>query len=338
MSNPGDQTDVRRPQPAPTGRRSLPILRDCEPRRRTVVLELRAAARAGRFSRNGENRTETPPSSTPTSGPGSTTEVRPSAPATPAPTTPAPSTPPPATSTPTPPPPPVPATTPVALRRPARTDADPRRRRRVPLRRRHPFRRRPGPCLRRRRPQATAAGGRNINPLLALATAILLITTIIFGLMALAPRSRADQDRRTHSAPLQADTEKESKTVAPRFTENLLTYKYQTVSTRLRARAQGRDARVRDAQRSTRSAAATSPRLKCVTVGTRNREQVDVKGAAITSRDADTATVLVVSCTGRSTAHHAEAPVRRLLVIELTLREHRRRLEGRQRREPGSAS
>jgi hypothetical protein len=164
---------------------------------------------------------------------------------------------------------------------------------------------------------ARTAPGRNVNPLLALATAILAITTIVFGLMALAPAAAPIKTANTQRAA-EGSTEKDVQAVAERFTKNLLTYKYQTVTT--------------DVARTLKDATPEFGKRNLEVLGGRDIQafsravaashatgSVDVKGVVITSRDADTATVLVVSYrTFDSDAR--KAPSRGLLVTEMALR------------------
>jgi hypothetical protein len=135
--------------------------------------------------------------------------------------------------------------------------------------------------------------------------------------MALAPAAAPIKTANTQRAA-EGGTEKDVQAVAERFTKSLLTYKYQTVSADV-ARAL-KDATPEFAKRNLevlggRDIAAFSRAV----VAERATGSVDVKGVVITSRDADTATVLVVSFRTFDNASRG-APVRGLLVTEMALR------------------
>jgi len=156
----------------------------------------------------------------------------------------------------------------------------------------------------------------NLNPLLLVLTVVFLITTILFGLMALAPSSAPLKTSGTRRAA-QGNTEEKIKDVSTRFMENLLTYKYQTVDSDF-------ERTLRDAtpEFSTRPLAAfdglTIARVKSDIKSGQATSSIDVKGAAITSQDSDTATVLVVGVRTWD-SNKRSVPAHVAQVIELTL-------------------
>jgi hypothetical protein len=163
-------------------------------------------------------------------------------------------------------------------------------------------------------PRPTSRSG--INPLLAILTVVFLITTVIFGLMALAPNAAPIKTGAVQRAAA-SNTEGEIREVASRFTENLLTYKHQTVDADL-------DRALRDATNefSTRPLASFGGlnvnRVKADIKKGEATSTVDVKGAAITSQDSETATVLVVT-TRTWDSNERSAPAHTVAVLELTL-------------------
>jgi hypothetical protein len=145
---------------------------------------------------------------------------------------------------------------------------------------------------------------------------VFFVLTVIFGLMALAPSAAPIKTQSVQRAAA-GNTEEEVKDVASRFTENLLTYKYQTVDNDL-------ERALRDAtdEFASRPLAAFNniniSRVKSDIKSGKGTSSIDVKGAAITSRDSDTATVLVVGTrTWDSTKR--DTPAHAVQVIELTL-------------------
>ncbi len=134
--------------------------------------------------------------------------------------------------------------------------------------------------------------------------------------MALAPSAAPIKTASTQRAAA-GNTEEGIRELASRFTENLLTYKYQTVDADL-------DRALRDATQefSTRPLAAFGglnlSRVKADIKSGRATSTVDVKGAAITSQDSDTATVLVVA-TRTWDSNKREQPAHTVSVVELTL-------------------
>lgn len=155
-----------------------------------------------------------------------------------------------------------------------------------------------------------------MNPLLAILTVVLFITTVIFGLMALAPGAAPIKTKSVQRAA--AGNEEEAiRELASRFSQNLLTYKYQTVDADF-------DRALRDATQefSTRPLASFGGlnlnRVKADIKEGRATSTVDVKGAAITSQDSDTATVLVVA-TRTWDSNRRDDPAHTVAVLELTL-------------------
>lgn len=154
-----------------------------------------------------------------------------------------------------------------------------------------------------------------MNPILAVATVVLFITTVLFGLMALAPSSAPIKTESVQRAAA-GNTEEEIKDTASRFTENLLTYRYQTIdsdfSRTLRDATQEFSTRPLDA-----FDGSNINRVKADIRAARGTSSIDVKGVALTSRDSDTATALVV---GTRTFDSTERePTRVVQVVELTL-------------------
>lgn len=132
----------------------------------------------------------------------------------------------------------------------------------------------------------------NLNPILAIATVVLLITTILFGLMALAPSSAPIKTKSVQRAAA-VKTENSIETVARQFVANLMTYNYRTIDS--------------DLDRALRFATREFPSRSLTALGGRNIDAVkrearshhstsaaDVKGVAITAHDKDTATAIVV--------------------------------------------
>ena len=134
--------------------------------------------------------------------------------------------------------------------------------------------------------------------------------------MALAPSAAPIKTKSVQRAAA-GNAEEGIRELASRFSENLLTYKYQTVDADL-------DRALRDAtdEFATRPLAAFGglnlSRVKADIKSGRATSTVDVKGAAITSQDSDTATVLVVA-TRTWDSNQRENPAHTVQVIELTL-------------------
>lgn len=145
---------------------------------------------------------------------------------------------------------------------------------------------------------------------------VLFITTLVFGWMALAPKSAPIKTSATRQAAT-GTAEEEIKDVAARFTENLLTYKPATVKQDLdRARRDGTE------EFGTKQIAAfggkTLETIGAEIVDKNATSSLQVKGVAITSADDETATVLVV---GERTIDSDErkGPSTELQVVQLTL-------------------
>ncbi len=151
--------------------------------------------------------------------------------------------------------------------------------------------------------------------MLTITTVILFITTILFALMAFAPGAAPVKTPAINRAA-ETSAEDEIEAVAARFTENLITFDYKTIS--------------EDSARTLRDATQQFPsqNQSALPQGTYNafKQQIvarqtvstgEVRGAAITSRDDDTATVIVVS---RQTSDNKDREQRtRTQVLELTL-------------------
>ncbi len=287
MSDPGDQTN--RPS-APTSSDRPVRCPSCGTANRADARWCSNCAQPLGQAATAPNGGSRPASTTPAapSTPAPTTPVTPSPSASTSPTqsTSSPATassapvPTPAPTTPVAPPrptPPAPAASPVAARRPSRT---------------------------------------NVNPLLAIATVVLLITTVIFGLMALAPSAAPIKTRSVQRAAA-GNAEEAIRELASRFAENLLTYKYQTVDADF-------DRALRDATNEFASRPLATfgglnlNRVKADIKSGRATSTVDVKGAAITSQDSETATVLVVA-TRTWDSNKRERPAHNVAVVELTL-------------------
>lgn len=157
-----------------------------------------------------------------------------------------------------------------------------------------------------------------MNPVLAVATVVLFITTVLFGLMALAPSSAPIK---TESVQRAADTntEVDIEDVSARFMRNLLTYKYQTVDNDFEQALQ--DATQEFTTRPLDALEGISvDDFKSEIKRTRGSSSADVQSVDIDSRDSGTATVVVVY-TRTIDSNQRDRPGRVLEVIELTLRE-----------------
>ena len=134
--------------------------------------------------------------------------------------------------------------------------------------------------------------------------------------MALAPSAAPIKTKAVQRAA-QGNAEESIRELASRFTENLLTYTHQTVDADF-------DRALRDATNefSTRPLAPfgglTLTKVKSDIKSGDATSTVDVKGAAITSQDSDTATVLVVA-TRTWDSNKRSAPAHNVAVLELTL-------------------
>jgi hypothetical protein len=156
----------------------------------------------------------------------------------------------------------------------------------------------------------------NLNPLLAVLTLLFFVLTVIFGLMALAPNSAPIKTESVRRAAA-TSTEQEIRDVASRFVENLLTYKYQTI-----------DADLNEALRDATTEFSTRPlesfggsdinKVKADVRSGQGTSSIDVKASAITSRDSDTATVIVVGT--REFDSNKREPTNAIIVMELTMR------------------
>jgi hypothetical protein len=152
-------------------------------------------------------------------------------------------------------------------------------------------------------------------PILAALTVLFFITTVIFGLMALAPNTAPIKTGNVQRAA-QVANDDEIIDVASRFTKNLMTYNHRTVRADV-------ERVLRDATREfgSRPQGALGGDI------TNYREQIEeaegtsnaeVKSVALTSRDDDTATV-IVTANRTFDSNQRENPARILQVVELTL-------------------
>ena len=144
---------------------------------------------------------------------------------------------------------------------------------------------------------------------------MLLITTILFGLMAFAPQSAPIKNAATKTAA-QATSQEEITKVASRFTASLVTFDYRTLDS--------------DLQRILKDATGNFQTQFHTALGgdlnvfrraiqqSQAQSTGDVKGTSVSSVDENTATVLVfVSQTIRNKSH--PAPRTELRLLELTL-------------------
>jgi hypothetical protein len=143
----------------------------------------------------------------------------------------------------------------------------------------------------------------------------LFITTVLFGLMALRPQSSPISTGTTRAAA-QASTDQEILGVARHFTGNLVTFDYRTLDSDL-------DRILKDATGNFKSQfhTALGGDLNVFRAAIQKSEAQstgDVKGTSLSSKDNDTATVLVfVSQTIRNKSH--PAPRTELRLLEVTL-------------------
>jgi hypothetical protein len=173
----------------------------------------------------------------------------------------------------------------------------------------------PTPAAPARPAPAARPASRGPLPLFVILTVVFFITTVLFGLMAFSP-SAAPIKNSTTRAAAQASSQDEITSVATRFTGNLVTFNYQTLDSDL--------ARIlKDATGNFQTQFHTALGGD-INVFRRAIEQSqaqstgDVKGVSISSKDNNTATVLVfVSQTIRNKAH--PAPRTELRLLELTL-------------------
>jgi Mce-associated membrane protein len=149
----------------------------------------------------------------------------------------------------------------------------------------------------------------------AVTTVIFLITTILFGVMALRPQSSPIRTNTTRLAA-QASTDVEITGVAKRFTGNLVTFDYRTLDADL--------ARIlKDATGNFKNQfhTALGGDLNVFRAAIQKSEAQStgsVRGVSLSSKDNDTASVLVfVSQTIRNKSH--PAPRTELRLLEVTL-------------------
>jgi hypothetical protein len=149
----------------------------------------------------------------------------------------------------------------------------------------------------------------------AITTAIFFVTTVLFALMAFAPRAAPIKTTTVRQAA-KASVEDEVSAVASRFTQNLITYNYKTITADLnRLQRDVTDAFPKQYHSAMRGdIKAFRKRI----IDERASSTGDVKGATLLSADKGTATLLVFSSqTVRSRRIDGESS--RYVIIELTM-------------------
>lgn len=141
-----------------------------------------------------------------------------------------------------------------------------------------------------------------------------LITTILFGLMALAPNSAPIKTSSTRDAAEVGQT-RAIESVSTRFTENLLTYKFATVEQDIDKALEDATDRFRTAEH--KALGGTITQFRQLITARQGTSTADVKGTSITSQDDETATVLVTYFRNYDSAERQ--PTSSFLVLELTL-------------------
>lgn len=153
--------------------------------------------------------------------------------------------------------------------------------------------------------------------LLTFATVILLITTVLFGLMAFAPGSAPIKTKTTRQAA-EAGVENAVATVATRFADNLIAYNYKTITADLNKLQQDSSDAFSKQYHSALNGDIRSFRKRVI--DERASSAGDVKGTTLLSADEDTASILVfASQTVRSKRFTGGAS--RYIIIELTVLE-----------------
>lgn len=160
-------------------------------------------------------------------------------------------------------------------------------------------------------------GPRKTNPvpILAALTVLFFITTVIFGLMALAPNS-APIKTGTVQRAAEVASDEEIIDVASRFTKNLMTYDHRTVKEDVERVL--RDATREFAARPQGALGGDMANYRQQIEEADGTSNAEVKSAALTSRDKDTATV-IVNATRTFDSNKRDNPARILQVVELTL-------------------
>lgn len=152
---------------------------------------------------------------------------------------------------------------------------------------------------------------------LTFSTVVLLITTILFGLMALAPGSAPIKTTTTRKAA-EAGVADAISTVASRFAENLISYNYKSITADLNKLQQDASDAFSKQYHSALNGDIRAFRKRVI--DERASSTGDVKGTTLLSEDEDTAAVLVfASQTVRSKRISGGAS--RYIIIELTILE-----------------
>jgi Mce-associated membrane protein len=151
--------------------------------------------------------------------------------------------------------------------------------------------------------------------LFVILTIVFFITTVLFGLMAFSP-SAAPIKNSTTRAVAQATSQEEIGKVATRFTSNLVTFNYQTLDTDLKRIL--KDATGNFQTQFHTALGGDINVFRRAIQQSQAQSTGDVKGTSVSSRDDNTATVLVfVSQTIKNKTH--PAPRTELRLLELTL-------------------
>ncbi|HYZ90803.1 MAG TPA: hypothetical protein VFA34_00250, partial [Actinomycetota bacterium] len=150
---------------------------------------------------------------------------------------------------------------------------------------------------------------------LTFTTILFFLLTVVFGMMALSPRSAPIKTTTTRQAA-QASVEKEIDAVATRFTTNLIGYNYRTITADLNKMQQDTsDAFPKQFHSALRGDLRA---FRKRVIDERASSTGDVKGTTLLSSDGDTAAILVfASQTIRSRRITGDAS--RYIIIELTL-------------------
>ena len=154
-------------------------------------------------------------------------------------------------------------------------------------------------------------------PILLGLTILFFITTIIFALMALAPNSAPIKTGGVQRAA-EVASEDDITNVASRFTENLMTYNFRTAEADMDKVLN--DATDEFSERPQGALGGDIATYRRQIVQAQGTSTADVRAATLTSRDGDTATVLVVA-NRTFDSREREDPARILQVVELTLLE-----------------
>jgi hypothetical protein len=146
-------------------------------------------------------------------------------------------------------------------------------------------------------------------------TIVFFITTVLFGLMAFAPSTAPIKSSATKTAA-QAASQEDITKVATRFTGNLVTFDYRTLDADIQRIQKDATGNFQN-QFHTALGGDLNVFRRAIT-NSQAQSTGDVKGTSVSSRDDNTATVLVfVSQTIRNKSH--PAPRTELRLLELTL-------------------